>query len=52
MLDDLIKVVIEERTIARKKKDFVRADTLRQQLDKIGIVLEDRSDGASTWRIK
>ncbi|MCX5636711.1 MAG: cysteine--tRNA ligase [Planctomycetota bacterium] len=52
MLDDLIKVVIEERTIARKKKDFVRADALRQQLDKIGIVLEDRSDGTSTWRIK
>lgn len=52
MLDDLIKVVIEERTIARKKKDFVRADALRRQLDNIGIVLEDRSDGTSTWRIK
>jgi cysteinyl-tRNA synthetase len=52
MLDDLIKVVIEERTIVRKKKDFVRADALRQQLDEIGIVLEDRSDGTSTWRIK
>jgi cysteinyl-tRNA synthetase len=52
MLDDLIKVVIEERTIARKKKDFARADALRQELDKIGIVLEDSSDGTSTWRIK
>ena len=52
MLDDLIKVVIEQRTVARKQKDFVRADALRQHLDKIGIVLEDKSDGTSTWRIK
>jgi cysteinyl-tRNA synthetase len=52
MLDDLVKVVIEERAIARQKKDFVRADALRQELDRIGIVLEDKSDGTSTWRIK
>ncbi|MEK7992460.1 MAG: DALR domain-containing protein, partial [Planctomycetota bacterium] len=52
MLDNLIKVVIEERAIARQKKDFVRADALRQVLDKIGIVLEDRSDATCTWRIK
>jgi cysteinyl-tRNA synthetase len=50
-LNDVINVVINERNEARKKKDFAKADELRNRLDEIGIVLEDKPNG-TTWRAK
>jgi cysteinyl-tRNA synthetase len=49
LLDKLVNVLIEQRNEARRQKDFARADGLRDKLDEIGIVLEDKPDG-TTWR--
>jgi len=51
LIDKLVNVLIEQRNEARKQKDFARADGLRNKLDEIGIVLEDKPDG-TTWRTK
>jgi cysteinyl-tRNA synthetase len=51
LLDKLVNVLIEQRNEARRQKDFARADGLRDKLDEIGIVLEDKPDG-TTWRTK
>lgn len=49
-LDDaLIDQLIEERNRARKQKDFARADEIRDQLQDMGISLEDVADG-TRWR--
>ncbi len=49
-LDDAhIEKLIQERAQARQDKDWARADAIRDQLLKEGIVLEDKS-GVSTWR--
>ena len=49
-LDDaLIDQLIDERNISRKQKNFVRADEIRDQLQAMGISLEDIADG-TRWR--
>lgn len=45
----LMDLIIELRAAARKNKDFAAADHIRDSLNKIGIVLEDRK-GGTTWR--
>jgi cysteinyl-tRNA synthetase len=52
MIDGLVKILTEQRSAARKQKDFTIADVIRRQLDKIGIVLEDMPDGTTMWRQK
>ncbi len=47
---DAIDVLVAERTAARKKKDWKRADEIREQLDQAGITLEDKSD-FTHWKI-
>lgn len=44
-----IERLIAERAAARKTKDFARADAIRDDLLKNGIVIEDGPEGA-TWR--
>ena len=44
-----IDALIEARNTAREKKDWAEADRLRDELDAMGIVLEDK-DGRTTWR--
>ncbi len=46
-----IERLIEERKEARKKKDFARADAIRQQLAAEGIVLLDGAQGTA-WKVK
>jgi cysteinyl-tRNA synthetase len=49
-LDDaLIDRLIEERNDSRQQKNFARADEIRDQLQEMGIVLEDVA-GATRWR--
>jgi cysteinyl-tRNA synthetase len=43
--DGLIQLLIEMRAEARARKDFAAADTIRQRLTDLGVVLEDRADG-------
>ncbi len=50
-LDSEIEALIEERTVARKNKDFKRADEIRDQLKAMGIVLEDTPQGVKWSRI-
>ncbi len=51
IMDELVKTFIYQRTEARKNKDFVIADAIREKLERIGIVLEDKPDG-TIWRKK
>ncbi|MCH7807349.1 MAG: cysteine--tRNA ligase, partial [Proteobacteria bacterium] len=44
-----IEKLISERLEARKAKDFARADQIRADLKKKGIILED-GPGGTTWR--
>src|SRR5690606_28527309 len=41
LLDEEIEKLIEERQMARKNKNFVRADEIRDELLNKGIILED-----------
>jgi cysteinyl-tRNA synthetase len=42
--------MIEERTDARKAKDWAKADQIRKELGKKNIILEDRSEG-TIWKV-
>jgi cysteinyl-tRNA synthetase len=44
-----IERLMEERTTARKEKDWAKADAIRERLKDMGIVLEDGPKG-TTWR--
>ncbi|MCK4294618.1 MAG: cysteine--tRNA ligase, partial [Planctomycetes bacterium] len=50
-IDEVVKIVIAQRSQARKNKNFARADELRAKLDDAGVVLEDKPDGTQ-WRWK
>lgn len=40
---------IEERTAAKKEKDFAKADAIRNELLEKGILLEDTREGVK-WK--
>lgn len=44
-----LKKLIDEREKARKEKDFIQADKLREELKQKGIMLEDTKDGVR-WK--
>ena len=44
-----VEELIKQRTEARAQKDWARADEIRDQLQEMGIVLEDGADGTK-WR--
>ena len=46
----LIEGLLEERALARKAKDFARADALRDGFVKAGVVLKDTAKGV-TWEL-
>ncbi|MEM7237694.1 MAG: cysteine--tRNA ligase [Pseudomonadota bacterium] len=47
---DLILQLIAERDVARKSKDFARADAIRDGFAAAGVVVKDMTDGAS-WEV-
>ncbi len=51
LLDYLIDNLIEQRNAARKDKDYAKADAIRDDLDRLGIILED-APGKTAWRRK
>jgi cysteinyl-tRNA synthetase len=51
MIAKLVESLIERRNDARNRKDFAAADAIRDKLNQIGIVLEDKPD-TTTWRFK
>ena len=44
-LDDEVEALIEQRTQARKNKDWATADKIRDELKAMGITLEDTAQG-------
>jgi cysteinyl-tRNA synthetase len=50
-LEDHVESMIEKRNQARKDKDFATADQIRDDLDKMGIILEDTPQGVR-WKRK
>jgi cysteinyl-tRNA synthetase len=51
LLDEEIQALIDERQEARHRRDFARADEIRDELAERGIVLEDTKDGVR-WKKK
>ena len=48
---DHIEKLVEKRMQAKKQKDYQKADELRNEIDSLGVILEDTPDG-TVWRIK
>ena len=48
--EGLMRLLIELRAQARKNKDWPTADKIRDDLQAIGVVLEDRADG-TIWKV-
>jgi len=46
-----VEALLSERTDARRSKDWVRADALREELDGLGVVVMDSAAGV-TWRLR
>jgi cysteinyl-tRNA synthetase len=47
-----IERLIDERNATRKVKNFKEADRIRDELNAMGIELEDHKDGTTTWNVK
>ena len=50
-VDENIQELIKERELARSDKNWAKADEVRGQLDKLGIILDDTPEG-TVWKIK
>ena len=48
--DAEIEAKLAERIDAKKRKDFKRADAIREELRSLGITIEDKPDGTSRWK--
>ena len=48
--DGLVRLLIDLRNRARANKEWATADTIRNSLKELGIVLEDRADG-TIWKL-
>ncbi len=48
-LDEKEKSLIDQRELARKERNFKKADELRDELLKLGVVVEDTKNG-TTWK--
>ena len=48
--DGLVRLLIDLRNQARANKEWATADTIRNQLKELGVVLEDRADG-TIWKL-
>jgi cysteinyl-tRNA synthetase len=50
LLDGLVSLALEQRTAARDRKDFETSDAIRDELAKLGVVIEDTAQGAR-WSV-
>jgi cysteinyl-tRNA synthetase len=50
--DKRIDELVSARNAARKARDFKESDRIRDELKAMGIEIEDRKDGTTTWRVK
>ncbi len=49
LLGDVVQLLLEQRQLARKRRDFAAADAIRERLADLGVTVEDTPDGAR-WR--
>ena len=48
--DGTIQKLIDQRVQARSEREWKRADRIREELASMGVEIEDRPDGTTTWR--
>jgi cysteinyl-tRNA synthetase len=48
--DGLVRLLIDLRAQARANKDWATADSIRNRLNELGVILEDRADG-TVWKL-
>ena len=48
---DLIKLIVDLRQDAKNRKEWGVSDNIRQELNKLGVVIKDKKDGAD-WEIR
>jgi cysteinyl-tRNA synthetase len=48
--DEEVERRIEQRAAARRAKNWAESDRIRDELAGVGIILEDKPGGATTWR--
>jgi cysteinyl-tRNA synthetase len=51
LTDEAINALLSERDLAKKRRDFARADQIRKELTEKGIIIEDSKDGVR-WKRK
>ncbi|MEP7376307.1 MAG: cysteine--tRNA ligase [Chitinophagaceae bacterium] len=51
-LQGTMQLLIDIRKEAKKKKDFVTSDKIRNQLAQLGISLKDEKDGEMSWSVE
>ena len=51
LTDEAIEALVAERSLAKKQRNFARADQIRNELTEKGVVIEDSKDGAR-WKRK
>jgi cysteinyl-tRNA synthetase len=50
-LQDQVTDLLSQRKIARQNKDWGKADLIRNQLNEIGVIVEDSPKGP-VWKLK
>ena len=48
---DFVQTLIDQRNAARKSKNFIEADRIRDKLAAMGVVFKDSKD-STTWEVK
>jgi len=51
LTNEMIDALVAERTLAKKQRNFARADQIRNELAEKGVVIEDSKDGVR-WKRK
>jgi len=51
LTDEAIDALVAERTVAKRQRNFARADQIRNELAEKGVVIEDSKDGVR-WKRK
>ena len=50
--EPFIKLLVETRTALKGAKQYELADRIRQQLKELGVMLEDRKGGETSWKFE